>query len=113
MLYVGGRPSSNATIRALCERAGVELVVHDGGIEDRKGLLPAAVPGSDIVLFPVDCVDHDSMNHLKKLCVRHGVAFKPLRTAGIASVIAALGESPIAGPAAGHSWPGPICPRHG
>lgn len=90
VLYVGGRPSSNATLRELCRRAGIELVLHDGGIEDRKGLLAAAVPGSDVVLFPVDCVDHDSMSRLKRLCAQHGVPYKPLRTAGVASVVAAL-----------------------
>lgn len=111
VLYVGGRPSSSATIRALCERAGVQLQVHDGGIEDRKGLLPAAVPGSDLVLLPVDCVDHDSMNRLKKLCARHGVPFRPLRTAGIASVVAALSE-PVDSAAPRRGPAGPACPRH-
>ena len=113
VLYVGGRPSSNATIRALCERAGVELLVHDGGIEDRKGLLPAAVPGSELVLFPVDCVDHDSMARLKKLCSRHGVPFKPLRTAGVASVVAALSDAAVAPARSGAACANLPCPRHG
>lgn len=93
VLYVGGRPSSNGTIQRLAKEAGVELTVHDGGLEDRKGLLPGLVPGSDLVLLPVDCVDHDSMNVLKRLCARHGVPFRPLRTAGIASFLAALAGS--------------------
>lgn len=90
VLYVGGRPSSNSIIQRLAKDAGVELIVHDGGLEDRKGLLPGLVPGCDLVLLPVDCVDHDSMNVLKRLCARHGVPFRPIRTAGIASFLAAL-----------------------
>lgn len=93
VLYVGGRPSSNGTLQRLAKDAGLELIVHDGGLEDRKGLLPGLVPGCDLALLPVDCVDHDSMNVLKRLCVRHGVPFRPLRTAGIASFLAAL-EAP-------------------
>lgn len=116
VLYVGGRPSSNAVIRGLCERAGVALMIHDGGIDDRKGLLPAAVPNSDLVLFPVDCVDHDSMNQLKRLCNRHGVPFKPLRTAGVACVVAALSDAGDTRGAArsieGQDLPGPMCRRH-
>jgi hypothetical protein len=112
VLYVGGRPSSNQAIRGLCERAGIVLDLHDGGIEDRKGLLPTAVPGADVVLFPVDCIDHDSMRSLKRLCARHGVPFRPLRTAGIAPVIAALAEHHDSGA----STPEPPwaigCPRH-
>ncbi len=89
LLYVGGRPSTTAALRALCERAGIALKVHDGGIEDRKGLLEAEVPRAELVCFPVDCVDHDSMNRLKRLCQRHGVPYLPLRTAGVASFLAA------------------------
>src|SRR5262249_39734498 len=53
IVYVGGRPSSNAALRDLVQRAGGEIVLHDGGIEDRKGMLSAAAQGADLVLFPV------------------------------------------------------------
>lgn len=113
VLYVGGRPSSNGAIRRLCDAAGVELLLHDGGLEDRKGLLPALVPGSDLVLLPVDCVDHDSMNQLKKLCARHGVPFQPLRTAGVASFLAALAAHSSDPTDTQAPRPRPICLRHG
>lgn len=113
VLYVGGRPSSNGAIRRLCDAAGIELVLHDGGLEDRKGLLPALVPGSDLVLLPVDCVDHDSMNRLKKLCARHGVPFQPLRTAGVASFLAALAAHSPDRANTQAPRPRPICLRHG
>ncbi len=59
------------------DAAGGALTVHDDGIEDRKGLLPAALPNADVVLFPVDCIDHDSMNMLKRVCERPGVEYAP------------------------------------
>ncbi|MBN3785387.1 DUF2325 domain-containing protein [Burkholderia sp. Ac-20353] len=87
IVYVGGRPGSHAAIRRLVESAGGTLTVHDGGIEDRKGKLAASIPGADLVVFPVDCIDHDSMNTLKRVCERHRIAYRPLRTASVASFV--------------------------
>ena len=113
LLYVGGRPSTNAAIRSLCKHAGIELTVHDGGIEDRKGLLDAAVPGAELVLFPVDCVDHDSVAKLKRLCQRHEVSFVPLRTAGVGSFVSALTTHTMDPGATGGPPPSRFCLRHG
>ncbi len=114
ILYVGGRPSSTPAIRDLVVRHGGEFLYHDGGLEVRKGLLAAAVPKSDMVVFPVDCIDHDSALNLKRLSERHGIAFVALRNASVASFAAGLIASAIApgaeGPDSGH--PG-ICLRHG
>lgn len=88
LVYVGGRPRSNHAIKSFVEGAGGELVVHDGGLEDRKGLLAAALPGADMVVFPVDCIDHDSVGLLKRLCERHGIAYHPLRSASLSSFMA-------------------------
>lgn len=85
VVYVGGRPGSNTALRQLVESAGGEFIVHDGGIEDRKGMFAATLPRADIVVFPVDCIDHDSMNLLKRVCDRHQVAYYPVRTASVAS----------------------------
>ncbi|WP_321818001.1 MULTISPECIES: DUF2325 domain-containing protein [unclassified Paraburkholderia] len=87
IVYVGGRPGSNHALRRWVTAAGGELTVHDGGIEDRKGLLAAALAGADMAVFPVDCVDHDSMNMLKRVCERHQVSYHPLRTASLASFV--------------------------
>jgi len=87
VVYVGGRPGSNAVLRQMVESAGGDFVVHDGGIEDRKGAFAAALPKADIVVFPVDCVDHDSMNLLKRVCDRHRVDYHPVRTASVASFV--------------------------
>ncbi|TDY39015.1 uncharacterized protein DUF2325 [Paraburkholderia rhizosphaerae] len=40
-----------------------------------------------MAVFPVDCIDHDSMNMLKRVCERSQVAYYPLRTASVASFV--------------------------
>ncbi|WP_077037075.1 DUF2325 domain-containing protein [Pelomonas sp. KK5] len=90
LLYVGGRPSAIPALRDLVQRLGGEFLHHDGGLETRKGLLAALVQKADQVLFPVDCIDHDSALNLKRLAERQGIPTLPLRSAGVASLAAAL-----------------------
>lgn len=90
LLYVGGRPSSSNAIRDFVTRHGADYQRHDGGIEDRKGLLASALSWADLVVFPVDCIDHDSALQLKRTCIRLGTPFLPLRSANLASLAAGL-----------------------
>ena len=114
IVYVGGRPGSNAALKRLVEAAGGDFVVHDGGVEDRKGLLAAALPGADIVVFPVDCVDHDSMNTLKRVCERHQIDYHPLRTASVASFVELVDRlRPEHLAQLGNPPPSAFCLRHG
>ncbi|MFM0047010.1 DUF2325 domain-containing protein [Paraburkholderia sediminicola] len=114
IVYVGGRPGSNAALKRLVEAAGGDFVVHDGGVEDRKGLLAAALPGADIVVFPVDCVDHDSMNTLKRVCERHQIDYHPLRTASVASFVDLMDRlRPEHLAQLGNPPPSAFCLRHG
>ncbi|ASW01114.1 DUF2325 domain-containing protein [Paraburkholderia aromaticivorans] len=114
IVYVGGRPGSNAALKRLVEAAGGDLVVHDGGVEDRKGLLAAALPGADLVVFPVDCVDHDSMNTLKRVCERHRIDYHPLRTASVASFVELMARlHPENLAQLGNPTPTSFCLRHG
>ena len=115
VLYVGGRPSSTPSIRDLVLRHGGEFQHHDGGLEDRKGLLASGVAWAGLVVFPVDCIDHDSAGKLKRMCTRQGVSYVPLRGASVASFAAALASPPAeeAGRDAGRR-PGPSgCLKHG
>ncbi|CAN5222228.1 DUF2325 domain-containing protein [soil metagenome] len=113
ILYVGGRPSTAPAIRDLVLRHGGEIQRHGGGLEDRKGLLASAVAWAEVVVFPVDCIDHDSAGNLKRLCARQQVPFIPLRGAGVGCFAAAFstppeneaGTPPESGPA--------FCIRHG
>ncbi len=90
ILYVGGRPSSTPSIRSLVERHGGDFQRHDGGHEDRRGLLASAVSGANLVVFPVDCVDHDSATNLKRLCTKLGITYLPIRNASVASFAAGV-----------------------
>jgi hypothetical protein len=92
LLYVGGRPGQIGHLRAAAERQGAVLLYHDGGIEERGGLLPGLVSRADAVLFPVDCISHAAMLHLKRLCRQSGKSFVPLRSGGLAPFYAALQE---------------------
>jgi hypothetical protein len=94
ILYVGGRPSSTPAIRDLVVRHGGAFQRHDGGLEDRKATLAAGVSWASRVVFPVDCVDHDSVANLKRLCARHGVGFIALRSASVGCFAAALTQRP-------------------
>lgn len=94
ILYVDGRPSSTPAIRSLVERHGGAFQRHDGGHEDRKGLLASAVSGASLVVFPVDCVDHDSATNLKRLCSKFGISYLPIRNASVASFAAGISARP-------------------
>ncbi len=51
---------------------------HDGGVDERNGLLAGLVGRADLVLFPVDCISHDAALTVKRLCRQLG---KPFRAA--------------------------------
>ncbi len=90
LLYVGGRPAQIGHLRALAERFGAVFLHHDGGVEERGGLLPGLVSRVDAVLFPVDCISHAAMSLVKRLCHQSGKPLVPLRSAGPAPFCAAL-----------------------
>lgn len=90
MLYVGGRPGAVDVLRGLVERSGGVLLAHDGGMEDSMALLPGLLSQADLAVFPVDCVSHGAAGRIKKLCREAGKPFVPLRSASVASFLAAL-----------------------
>ena len=90
LLYVGGRPGHIQQIRLFVERGHAELLYHDGGLEERKGLLAGIVSRADAVFFPVDCVSHDAVWALKRLCRQAGKPYLPLRSTSLTSFIAAV-----------------------
>lgn len=89
-LYVGGRPHQHTHMRELSHQAGAGIFFHDGGIEDRHGLLAGLISRADIVLFPVDCVSHEAVAAVKRLCRHAAKPFMPLRSSGVSSFLAAL-----------------------
>lgn len=90
LLYVGGRPAQLGHLRDLSEQVGAIFLHHDGGVEDRTGLLAGLVSRADVVMFPVDCVSHEAALAVKRLCRQADKPFLPLRSAGLGSFFAAL-----------------------
>ena len=77
-------------MRALVEEADAEWLHHDGGQEERKGLLAGLVRRADAVFFPVDCISHDAVTVVKRLCQQAGKPYLPLRSVSLTSFIAGL-----------------------
>jgi hypothetical protein len=90
VLYVGGHQARVGHLRSAAHRLGATLSHHDGGVGERPGLLAGLVSRADLVLFPVDCVSHDAALAVKRLCRQAGKPYLPLRSAGLASFVAAL-----------------------
>jgi hypothetical protein len=90
MLYVGGRPNQIPQLKALVERTGARFLHHDGGIEHSSSLLPGLISRADVLLFPIDCISHDAVATLKRLCRQLEKPYLPLRTASLATLASSL-----------------------
>ena len=90
LLYVGGLARLGDQLRTIVARRGGALLTHDGGVEDNPALLPGLISRADAAFFPVDCVSHTAAGQVKKHCRDAGKPFVPLRSASLASFIAAL-----------------------
>ena len=90
LLYVGGRAHQIPQFKALIERAGARFLHHDGGIEHGAALLPGLVNRADHVFFPIDCVSHDAVATVKRLCRMTAKTYEPLRSASLACLLSAL-----------------------
>src|SRR5262249_15553997 len=90
LLYVGGRAHQMPQLRALAERSGASFLHHDGGIDDRSGLLEAQVSRADVVFFPVDRVSHNAVATVKRVALYKGEPYVALRSSGLTSLAAAL-----------------------
>ncbi|MBI2740839.1 MAG: DUF2325 domain-containing protein [Rhodospirillales bacterium] len=98
VLYVGGRPDRLGHLRALSEQRGATFLHHDGGVDDRSGLLAGLVSRADIVMFPVECVSHEAVAIVKRLCRQMAKPYVPLRSSATGSFVSALARVP-SGPA--------------
>lgn len=90
VLYVGGRAHQIPKLRGLAERTGAYFTHHDGGVDDRSGLLEAQVVRADAVFFPVDCVSHNAVAVVKRVSRQFAKPYVALRSAGLTSFAAAL-----------------------
>jgi hypothetical protein len=92
VLYVGGRPGLIDQLKKIVTTRGGTLLSHDGGIEENLAALPGLVSQAAVAFFPIDCVSHSAVWQIKKSCRDGHKSFIPLRTASVASFIAAIGN---------------------
>jgi hypothetical protein len=92
VLYVGGRPGLVDQLKKIVTKRGGTLLSHDGGIEENLAALPGLVSQAAAAFFPVDCVSHSAVGQIKKFCRDGRKSFIPLRTASVASFMAAIGN---------------------
>jgi Uncharacterized protein conserved in bacteria (DUF2325) len=90
VLYVGGRANQVPQLKALVERSGGDFLHHDGGVEQSLSLLPGLISRADWTLFPVDCVSHNAMGVIKRVCRQSGKQFLPLRTSSLTCLFSEL-----------------------
>ena len=90
VLYVGGRAHLVAKLQVVAEQTGADFVHHDGGIDDRSGLLEARVARADVVFFPIDCVSHNAVAVVKRISRQAAKPYIALRSSGLSSFAAAL-----------------------
>jgi hypothetical protein len=90
LLYVGGRAHQATQLHKLADRWNATFLHHDGGIDDRSGLLEAQVARADRTLFPVDCISHNAVAVIKRVARSTGRPYVPLRSSGLTSFAAAL-----------------------
>ena len=62
------------------------MCIRDRSIHE----LASAIARADTVVFPCDCVSHDAVCNVKKLCRQLMKTYVPLRTSGLAPLVAAL-----------------------
>jgi hypothetical protein len=90
VLYVGGRTHQIAQLREVAEQLRATFLHHDGGIDDRSGLLEAHLARADVTFFPVDCVGHNAIAVVKRISRGMGKHYVALRSCGTTSFMAAL-----------------------
>jgi hypothetical protein len=90
ILYVGGRSHNVVQLRMLSEECGAAFLHHDGGVDDRSGLLASQVAHADRVYFPVDCVSHNAVAVIKRMARQLGKPYVALRSSGLTSFVSAL-----------------------
>jgi hypothetical protein len=101
VLYVGGRANQAPQLKGLVESTKGRFLYHDGGIEHSATLLPGLLSRADIAVFPVDCVSHDAVGAVKRVCGQLGKRYLPLRTSSLTCLLAGLsGMQPTPAPVA-------------
>ena len=90
VLFVGGRASMIAQYRQLADKLGIELIHHDGGLEESITRLPDLIHGADAVVCPTDNISHSAYYQVKSHCKRVGKPCLFYKGSGISSFASAI-----------------------
>lgn len=92
VLYVGGRTGQCSHFRALVEKHNGKFIHHDGGREDGRLHLGSMLSQADAIFCPIDCVSHDAINRVKKLCEQQMKKLVMLPRASLSAFTQGLNE---------------------
>ncbi|MBA2660435.1 MAG: DUF2325 domain-containing protein [Nitrosospira sp.] len=103
ILCVGGRAKLYPEYRRLIETSGGSLLIYRSGARADMDHLPTLLARADMVVCPVDCVNHHTYFTVKRYCKRSGKACVLLDRSGLptfregVAALAALAASPLIG----------------
>lgn len=85
VLCVGGRPGSLNSYREVVEQCGGRFLHHDGGLEESKHRIDAALSAADIVICQAGCISHNAYWRVKEQCKRTGKLCMFVKGGGLGS----------------------------
>lgn len=85
VLCVGGRPGSVNSYREVVEQCGGRFLHHDGGLEESKHRIDAALSAADIVICQAGCISHNAYWRVKEQCKRTGKLCMFVKGSGLGS----------------------------
>lgn len=119
VLCVGGRAALYGEYRRVVEASGGRLVIYRNLPQGSENYLPVLLAHADMVVCPVDCVNHTAFFAVKHYCRRSGKpcvlldrSNLPAFRKGIAT-LAALRDSPARGRASQSKRRWPASPEEG
>jgi hypothetical protein len=93
VLCVGGRPGSVNSYREVVEQCGGRFMHHDGGLEESKHRIDAALSAADIVICQAGCISHNAYWRVKEQCKRTGKLCMFVKSSGLSSFGKVLDEA--------------------
>ena len=92
VLYLGGRKGATSHLQKEAASVNVELLYHDGGLEQSVQMIGELVHKCDAVICPVTCINHQACLKAKRLCKRLNKPFMPVNSTGRATFSRALSD---------------------
>ena len=92
VLYLGGRKGATAHLQREAESVNVQLLYHDGGLEQSVQMIGDLVQKCDAVICPVTCINHQACLKAKRMCKRLNKPFMPINSTGRATFSRALND---------------------